>query len=148
MKRTIEVDDVLADCVQKVKDGILEALHDYLNDNPDTTEAPCISNDLDYSGRISELVDGAVPIYTRQIDTAHFLYGDDLEQAYEDAGIGDGNETNWKAVAIYCYLDQEGRSWYEDNKDELYDAWREAHPLPAEEDEDETEGEPETTDAP
>lgn len=142
-KRMIEVDDTLADCVQEVTDGIKEAFTEWMDENPDADSAPDLGNDLNYSGRIDEIVDGAVPIYTYEIDTAHFLHGNDLETAYENAGIGDGKEDNWKAVAIYCYLSQEGAGWYEDEKDDLFDAWKAAHPV-AEDADDATTGEEST----
>lgn len=111
--------------IEEVKDELL----DYLKENPDTDELPDLGNDLDYSGRIHEIVDGSVPIYTKEIEDIMYLHGNDVEQAFDDAGIGDkssdGWPSGWKAAAIYCYIDQEVRSWYSDNAQDVFDEWKE-----------------------
>jgi hypothetical protein len=121
-KRNIEIDDVLPDCVAGAIDEVERELRDYINENkPD--EVPCISNDLDYSGAIHEIIDGAVPIYTAQIEAAWFLHGRALEEAYENAGIGTGKNPreNNGMVAIYCYIDEMVREWYANNAERIFE---------------------------
>jgi hypothetical protein len=132
VKRTIEIEDDL----QEIKDSAISDLKDmveeYLNDNPELEEAPELSNELDYDGRFHELIDGSVPIYTKEIEDLFYLYGDQFEEAFDNAGIGEkkdeGWPMGWKPAAIYCYLEQEVSGWYEDHKEELFDAWKEKHP--------------------
>lgn len=127
-KRTIEIDDTLDEIVDGAIESVKEALIDYLSENPGTDETPDISNDLDYSGTIHEIVDGAVPIYTGEINDLFYLYGDEFEQAFDDAGIGskeDNWPSGWKAAAIYCYVDQKVHNWYSDNADDIFDEWKE-----------------------
>src|SRR3990167_9880124 len=124
MKRQIEIDDTLQDCVDGAIGSVKEELLSYLAQNPDTDETPDMGNDLDYSGAIHEIVDGAVPIYTSEIDGLYYLYGDELESAYRDAGIGDGREDNHRQVAIYCYIEQEVAEWYRNNASDIFEKWQ------------------------
>jgi hypothetical protein len=129
MKRTIEIEDSLIERTDTAIEEVRQALLDYLNDNTDTNSLPDIGNDLDYSGAIHEIVDGSVPIYTYEIDCTWFLYGYELEQAYEDAGIGNNPMENDNTVAIYCYIDQKVHEWYDAEAQEVFEAWRELQDL-------------------
>ena len=132
VKRTIEIEDTLKEIIDSLQDDIKDMVIDYLNDNPDLDEAPDLYNDLDYDGRFHELIDGSVPIYTREIEDLFYLYGYEFEQAFDDAGIGDKKDEcwpmGWKPAAIYCYLEQEIAEYYGSNKDDIYDEWREKKP--------------------
>jgi hypothetical protein len=124
-KRTIEIDDCLEEQTQSAIEDVKQALLDYLEANPDTDETPDIGNDLDYSGTIHEIVDGAVPIYTSDIEAAWYLYGSELEEAYENAGVGDNPRENNGMAAIYYYIDEKVREWYNDNAEDIFDEWKE-----------------------
>lgn len=129
MKRTIEIDDTLQEHVDGAIEEVKEELLNYLEENPDTNETPDISRDLNYSGRIHEIVDGSVPIYTKEIEDTFYLHGNEIEEAFDDAGIGEKKDEHWpmgwKAAAIYCYIDQEVRRWYDQNADDLFEEWKE-----------------------
>jgi hypothetical protein len=119
----VELEDTLQERVDSLIADVEALLLEYLEENkPDS--CPCLHNDLDYSGAFHEIVDSATPVYYSEIDTIHYLYGDRMEEAYNDAGIGDKSEANWKQVAIYCYLEQEAASWYQDNAEEIFEAWQ------------------------
>jgi hypothetical protein len=118
-KITIEIDDVLPAHVESAISEVRDLLVDYLVDNkPD--ELPCLHNDLDYSGRVHEIIDGAVPHRTSDIEAAWFLHGRDLEEAYESAGIGENPRENDGKVAIYCYIEQKVAEWYSENAEEIF----------------------------
>lgn len=119
-KRTIEINDVLPDCVASAIEEVETALRDYLAENPDCDKTPCLNNDLDYDGSIHEIVVGAVPIYTAEIKAAWFLHGDDLEQAYENAGVGKNPRDNNGITAIYYYIYEKVAEWYSDNAREIW----------------------------
>lgn len=129
MKRNIEIDDTLPDRVQGAIDDVRQCLIDYLNENPDTDKTPCISNDLDYSGTVHEIIDGSVPIYTKEIEDTFYLYGSECEQAFDDAGIGEKDDSKWpmgwKPAAIYCYIEQKVHEWYRSNADDVFEEWKE-----------------------
>lgn len=125
MKRTIDINDTLDERVESLQSEIKDLLIEYLDaNNPD--DSPDLYNDLDYDGRVFELVDSSVPIYTAEIDGLYYLYGNDLDQAYEEAGLGDGREDNYKQVAIYCYLERQVAEWYFENADDVFYEWQDA----------------------
>lgn len=119
-KRQIEIDDVLPDCVSEAIEAVEAELRSYIKENtPDDT--PCLSNDLDYSGAIHEIVDGAVPIWTNQIEAAWFLHGSDLEQAYSNAGVGDNPRESNGMAAIYYYIYEKVSDWYGENAERIFE---------------------------
>lgn len=123
-KRTIEIEDVLPDCVANATAEVDALCRKYLADNPDADEVPNLWNDLNYSGGVHEIVDGAVPIMTRDIEAAWFLHGRELEAAYENAGVGDNPRENNGMAAIYYYIEQEVNEWWCDNAQRIFDESR------------------------
>ena len=127
MKRNIEIEDTLSERVDSAIDDVKTELENYLNENkPD--ELPDFSNDLDYSGAIHEIVDGAVPIYTSEITDTWYLHSGDLESAYEDAGVGENPRENNGMAAIYYYIDQAVREWYDENAASIFEEWQAKQP--------------------
>ena len=118
--RKIEIEDVLPECVESAIEQVEECLREYIKEN-EPSRVPCLSNDLDYSGAVHEIIDGCVPIYTGQIDAAWFLHGDDLEEAYENAGIGENPRENDGMAAIYCYIEQAVGEWYAKNARDIFE---------------------------
>lgn len=125
MKRTVEIEDSLSDRVDGAIEDVKAALLSYLEDNPDTDETPDLGNDLDYSGTIHEIVDGSVPIYTREIEDTWYLYASELEEAYENAGVGDNPRENNGMAAIYYYIHEKVCDWYHSNADDVFEEWKE-----------------------
>ena len=121
MKRTIEIEDTLEERTENAIGEIRRELENYLDEN-EPRKCPDWS-DLDYSGALHEIIDGAVPIYLREIKAAWFLYDRELEQAYEDAGIGDNPREIDGTTAIYCYIEQKAREWWNDNTGDIFEAW-------------------------
>jgi hypothetical protein len=120
MKRNVEIDDTLPDRVENAIELVRDELVEYIKENkPDST--PDLSNDLDYSGSIHEIVDGCVPIYTKEIDDAWYLHKRDLIEAYENAGVGNNPTENNGGAAIYFYIHEQVRDWYHKNADEIYE---------------------------
>ena len=125
MKRTIEIEDSLDERCENAIEAVKQELETYLDENPETDELPCLNNDLDYSGAIHEIIDGAVPIYTHEIEATWFLYARELQSAYEDSGIGDNSRENDGMTAIYCYIQDKVNEWYNKNAEKIFDAWKE-----------------------
>ena len=126
MKRTIEIDDTLQERVDDAIEAVKDCLIDYLTDNPDVTDTPCINNDLDYAGTIHEIIDSAVPIYTNEIEGLWYLYKDEFVEAYDNVGFGDNPLENNGMTAIYCYLNAKVDEWYESNATDVCGAWYDA----------------------
>ncbi len=125
--RNIEIDDALQDRVDSAIEDTKQLLLTFLADNPDTEDTPCLSNDLDYSGSFHEIVDGSVPIYTGEINDTWYPHGSAVEEAYENAGIGENPRENNGMAAIYCYVEQEVAEWYHDNAEGIFEGWQEEH---------------------
>jgi hypothetical protein len=128
MKRNVEIEDTLQENVDSAIDDVTEALMNYLKENPDTDELPCLNNDLDYSGTIHEIIDSSVPIYTKEIDDTMYLHGHKIETAFEDAGLGSKDDdwpNGWECAAIYCYIEQQVQEWYQRNAQDIFDEWYE-----------------------
>lgn len=120
MKRNFEIDDTLQERVDDAIEETRDMLVEYIKDNkPDKT--PCLSNDLDYDGRFHEIIDGAVPIYTKEIDDTWYLHKRDLIEAYENAGVGNDPTEKGGVCAIYFYIHEQVRDWYRDNADQIFE---------------------------
>lgn len=119
MKRTVEINDTLPEILDAAKDDLKDLLLQWLEENgyEADDDVPCLNNDLDYSGGFSEICDSATPIYTHEIKDLFYLYGDDFEEAFDNAGFEREADwpNGWQAAAIYCYIEQELAVWYEDN---------------------------------
>jgi hypothetical protein len=128
--RKVEIEDTLQERVDGAIEDVKAELLRHLEANPDTDETPDIGNDLDYSGAIHEIVDGSVPIYMKEIDDTFYLYGSEIEEAFDNAGIGEKKDgqyvfpCGWKAAAIYCYIEEKVNAWYSDNAEEIFDEWK------------------------
>lgn len=128
-KITVEINDVLPDCVETAIDETKQCLIKYITEKDflKTSEegtAPCLSNDLDYNGSIHEIVDGSVPVYTADIEAAWFLHSRDLEESYENAGIGDNPRESGGTAGIYYYIYEKVAEWYHDHAAAICDAYR------------------------
>jgi len=127
-KRTIEIEDNLNEIIESVKYDVNTEIENYIKENEDKPDF----SDLDYSGAIHEIIDGAVPIYTYEINNLFYLYGNEIEQAFENAGIGEKNDddwpSGWKAAAIYCYIEEQLMNDFDDMINELWDKYEESLP--------------------
>lgn len=120
-KITIELDDDLEERVESAIEEAKEALINYLDqypneDMPDSLDDFCDPHDI---------VDSATPIYTRDIETAWFLHGNELERAYEDSGLGNNPRENDGQTAIYAYIVQELGDWFYREAERVYEDWKE-----------------------
>lgn len=125
MKRTVEIEDTLRERCESACDDVKDLLISYLEVNPDLDDVPDINNDLDYDGRVHEIVDGAVPIYTGEIKDTWYLHKSDLTEAYENAGVGNTPEENNGMSAIYFYIMNEVQMWYRENAEDIFEEWKE-----------------------
>jgi len=116
MKRSIEIDDSLDERVKNAIDEVKEAYKDWLIE--DVMREPIDEEtllDTWYQGRdgknygcdlIHEVTDSHTPIYNSEIDGLYYLYGNEFEESYKNAGFGSGEENNHRQVAIYCYINE------------------------------------------
>jgi len=127
MKQKIEIEDTLPDRVERAIDDVKSELLRYLDENkPDSLLD--LGNDLDYSGAIHEIIDGSVPIYTNEIKVCWFLHDSELEEAYENAGVGENPRENDGMAAIHFYIHEQVSEWYSDNAEEVFEEWKAKQP--------------------
>jgi len=122
VERTIKIDDDLEDREETVKEEILDAIKDYLNDNPDAEDF----DSIDGSERIHEIIDSNVPIYHYNINGLWYLYSDQFEEAYNNSGCYNELPENYKQVCIFFYLEEIGRDYLREKEEEfkgLKDDW-------------------------
>ena len=121
MKRQVEIEDDLEEMVQDIKDEILDNFKDYFNENQDMGDF-----DQYYQVQgcdfIHETADSSTPIYYSHIDGLYYLYGNEFDEAYNNAGIGDGSEDNHRQASIYCYLSEKGFDYLRDLEN-AFDEW-------------------------
>lgn len=128
-KITIEINDTLEERVESAIDSVKTELLDYLEANPDQDELPCLNNDLDYSGSIHEIIDGSVPIYTKELEDNWYLHSYELEQALDDAGLysakdlGRLSNDQRMSSAFYCYISDKVNEWYHDEAPGIFEEW-------------------------
>ena len=126
MQRTINIEDTLPDRLETVIGEVKEELLRYLEESePDTL--PDLHGDLDYSGGFHEIVDSSVPIYTNEIRDTWYLHGGELEEAYENAGVGNNPRENDGMSAIYFWLSEKASEWYHENARGIFEEWQAKH---------------------
>ena len=120
-KRTVEIEDNLEETVKDLKEEILDNFKEYFKENTDIGDF-----DTYYQAQggdfVHEASDSNTPIYYSEIDGLYYLYGDEFDEAYNNAGIGDGNEKNHRQVAIYCYLSEQGFDYLRE-LETAFDEW-------------------------
>jgi hypothetical protein len=127
-KRNIEIEDNLDEIIESARDDVKEVIKTYIEEN----ETKPDYSDLDYDGSLHEIFDGAVPIHTGEINDLFYLYGNEFEEAFDKAGIGDKDDEHWpmgwKPAAIYCYIEQEINNDLDEMIDESWEEWEEKQP--------------------
>lgn len=115
--RVVVIVDDLADREKWVKDEIKEDFLSYLEENPDIEDF-----DEYYQAqgcyKVGEIADSNTPVYYFDIDGLYYLYGNMFDEAFENAGIGNASDfDNYKQVAIYCYLEEQGFDYLRELED-------------------------------
>jgi len=128
VKRIIEIDDTLEELIKSVEEDIQNDFIEYLKENPELDDF-----DSYYQNRgvdaLHEIADDNTPIYDAEIDGLYYLHSEELEESYKNAGIGEGNEENHKAITIYCYLEEIANEEQKCVK-ETFEEWLSKEPKP------------------
>jgi len=106
--RKIEINDTLDDILDSVNNQIKDLIIKYIKNNPDHDTIEL--SDLNHDGSVHEIIDSSIPIYRSEIKDLWYLYGDQFEQAFDDAGFDNKTDNDWpngwKAAAIFSYIEQ------------------------------------------
>jgi len=120
---TVQLTDRLPDIIDTAWSDIVDLLRGYFVENGG--DLPCLHNDLDYSGSVSEIIDSAVPIYTSQLnELAYFHHDAAIAKLVEIFGSADGDWPSGAFAAGLYSLIEEGitERWHADAED-LWDEW-------------------------
>ncbi len=106
MKRTIEIEDTLQENVDSCKEQILDRLVRYVEENSDVSDFDEFNHNCG-SDAVLEIIDNHIPTRYREIDSTYFLYKNELNEAFDNAGISTREECdNYEQTAIICYLSE------------------------------------------
>lgn len=123
MPTTVQLTDHLPEIIDSTWDDVVELLKTYFVEHGG--DLPCLHNDLDYSGAVTELIDSAVPIYTAELNELAYFHHDAAIAALVDTfGSADGD---WPlgtfAAGLYQLIDNGiNEKWHEDAED-LWQEW-------------------------
>ena len=119
-KITVELDDDLEERLENAIEEAKDALIWYLDNNHDMPHSLSdFCNDHEIAG-------SATPCYTRDIETAWFLHANELEEAYENSGLGNNPREGDGTTAIYAYISQGLGEWFYNEAEGIYEDWKES----------------------
>lgn len=129
MKRTIEIEDDLDERIASCKQELLDNFIEYLDeDSPDIDDFDTYYQNQGCDAA-HEIADSNTPIYYSNIDDLYYLYGDEFDEAYKNAGCYSDPPDNYRQVSIYFYLSEktfdfmrELEDWFDDNYKDF--AWK------------------------
>lgn len=129
MKRTIEIEDDLDERIASCKQELLDNFIEYLDeDSPDIDDFDTYYQQQGCDAA-HEIADSNTPIYNSNIEGLYYLYGDEFDEAYKNAGCYSEPPDNYRQVSIYFYLSQETfdfmrelEEWFDDNYKDF--AWK------------------------
>jgi hypothetical protein len=123
LPNTAQLTDRLPEIIDSTWDEVVEQLKDHFILHGG--DLPCLHNDLDYDGTISNLIDSAVPIYNSELsELAYFHHNDAIAALEETFGSADGDwPSGTFAAGVYQLIDNGiNERWNEDAED-LWQEW-------------------------
>lgn len=118
MPTTVQLTDRLPEIIEAAWQDVTDLLREYFVENGG--DFPCLQNDLDYSGSVSEIIDSAVPIYTSELnELAYFHHDAAIATLVETFGSADGDWPSGPFAAGLYSLIEEGinERWHADAED-------------------------------
>jgi hypothetical protein len=129
MTRTTTLTDTLPALIESACDGVRDLLEVWFIENEDT-DFPCLSNDLDYSGSVHQLIDITVPIWTSVLNELAYFHHEAALAALTDHFGAESLSGDWPrgpfAAGLYVLIEQGVSEWYDSDGEQLWDSWIEA----------------------
>ncbi|NCW69600.1 MAG: hypothetical protein EBV86_13745 [Marivivens sp.] len=122
----MQLTDRLPEIIESAWQDVTDLLREYFVENGG--DLPCLHNDLDYNGSVSEIIDSAVPIYTNQLnELAYFHHDAAIAKLVDTFGSADGDWPSGPFAAGLYSLIEEGinERWHADAED-LWDEFTES----------------------
>ena len=103
--------DILSQLEKDIRQAVREYL-DFVGD--DVPSADELWDQVDNNSPIFDLIDQAVPIWTKDQNDLFWAFGDEIESAFDDvygaeAKKDDGWPMGWKAAALFVWLESKIR---------------------------------------
>ncbi len=128
---TVEIKKDLNELVDDTIDEIKRAIAWLVSEGEidESMDSDGINEVLDYDGTKHEIIDGAVPVYTHELEALMFVHKWTLMEAFEDAGICTVDEVlknpdsfvlGIEGVAVYCYIEQEVNAWIDEDLEDWF----------------------------
>ena len=128
---TVEIKKDLNELVDDTIDEIKRAITWLVSEGEidESMDNDSIMEVLEYDGTKHEIIDGAVPVYTHELEALMFVHKWTLMEAFEDMGICTVDEVlknpdsfvlGIEGVAVYCYIEQEVNAWIDENLDDWF----------------------------
>lgn len=128
---TVEIKKDLNELVDDTIDEIKRAIAWLVSEGEidESMDNDSIMEVLEYDGTKHEIIDGAVPVYTHELEALMFVHKWTLMEAFEDAGICSVDEVlknpdsfvlGIEGVAVYCYIEQEVNAWIDEDLDDWF----------------------------
>ena len=128
---TVEIKQDLTELVDDTIDEIKRAIAWLVSEGEidESMDNDSIMEVLEYDGTKHEIIDGAVPVYTHELEALMFVHKRTLMDAFEDAGICSVDEVlknpdsfvlGIEGVAVYCYIEQEVNAWIDEDLDDWF----------------------------
>ena len=128
---TVEIKQDLTELVDDTIDEIKRAIAWLVSEGEidESMDNDSIMEVLEYDGTKHEIIDGAVPVYTHELEALMFVHKWTLMEAFEDAGICSVDEVlknpdsfvlGIEGVAVYCYIEQEVNAWIDEDLDDWF----------------------------
>jgi len=119
MKRNIEIDDTMQERIDSVNTEIKKRFDEIVKENPDYGKENGEDIYQEICDYLTEMCDAGTPIYNKEIDDLYYLYGNELENAYNNAGCYDTPPHNYRHVCIFFYLEQQAHDYLQELLDEF-----------------------------
>jgi hypothetical protein len=123
MPTTVQLTDRLPEIIETAWQDVTDLLREYFVENGG--DLPCLHNDLDYSGSVSEIIDSAVPIYTSELNKlAYFHHDSAIAKLIETFGSADGDwPSGVFAAGLYGLIEQGVSSRWDEDAEDLWQEW-------------------------
>ncbi len=122
-----DLNELVDDTIDEIKRAIAWCVSE--GDIDESMDSDAINEVLDYDGTKHEIIDGAVPVYTHELEALMFVHKWTLMEAFHDAGICTVDEVlknpdsfvlGIEGVAVYCYIEQEVNAWIDEDLDDWF----------------------------
>ena len=122
-----DLNELVDDTIDEIKRAIAWCVSE--GDIDESMDNDSINEVLEYDGTKHEIIDGAVPVYTYDLEALFYVHKRVLLEAFHDSGMCEVREVisnpdsfplGIEGVAVYCYIEQEVNAWIDEGLDDWF----------------------------